>query len=116
MEESLNLQAKKRALRLLERMDRTEVQLRERLRRDEYPEDVIEEAITYVKQFHYIDDYRFACNYVRYRCQDKSKRLLALELSGKGVAKDLVEKALEEEYVADERAKIKKWIEKKYYN
>lgn len=117
LEEILIPRAKKRAMHLLEKMDRTETQLREKLRQNEYPECAIEEAIAYVKQYHYVDDLRYACNYIRYRSQSKSKRILALELSRKGVSKELIEQAMEQEYgEEDESAKILKWIEKKQYH
>ena len=54
--------AKKRAMHLLEKMDRTEQELRRKLLESEYPEDLTEEAIAYVKSFHYIDDARYADN------------------------------------------------------
>lgn len=108
--------AKKRAMHLLEKMDRTETQLREKLRQNEYPECAIEEAIAYVKKYRYVDDLRYACNYIRYRSQSKSKRILVLELSRKGVSKKQIEQAMEQECaVEDESAKILKWIEKKQY-
>ena len=117
MDETLSRQAKKRAMYLLEKMDRTEAQLREKLRQDQYEEEVIEEAIAYVKSFHYIDDFRYACNYIRYRSQSKSRRILALELSRKGVSGELVEQALDTEYPEeDETVKIRRWVEKKHYD
>lgn len=42
-------QAKLKALRLLERMDRTEAQLREKLLQAEFDSEMVEKAIAYVK-------------------------------------------------------------------
>ena len=109
--------ARKRTMYLLEKMDRTEAQLREKLRQGRYPEDIIENAIAYVKGFHYVDDLRYAESYVRCYSQSKSRRLLCQELVGKGVPRDLIEQALEEEYeTEDESAKIVRWLEKKHYS
>lgn len=109
--------ARKRTMYLLEKMDRTEAQLREKLRQGRYPEDIIENAIAYVKGFHYVDDLRYAESYVRCYSQSKSRRLLYQELVGKGVPRDLIEQALEEEYeTEDESAKIVRWLEKKHYS
>ncbi len=109
--------AKKRALHLLEKMDRTESQLQEKLRQNEYPPEAIEAAIEYVKGYHYIDDLRYAENYIHYRCRDKSRRQLALELSRKGVARECIGQALEEAYGEEEEApKILRWLEKKHYD
>ena len=42
--------AKKRAMHLLEKMDRTERNLREKLRLNGYPEKLIDDAVEYVKR------------------------------------------------------------------
>lgn len=115
-EEILVKRARKRTMHLLERMDRTEAQLREKLRLGYYPEDVIEDAIAYVKSYHYVDDLRYAQNYVRARKEQKSQRKLQMELLAKGVPKQMAQQALEEEYQQEnERELILKWIEKKQY-
>ena len=109
--------AKKRALYLIEKKDRTEMELREKLNQNEYPQEVIEAAVNYVKRFHYIDDLRYACNYIRYRSETKSIRQIVMELYKKGISKDCVERAfeLEEQDDEDESSKIKKWLDKKKY-
>ena len=61
--EILIKRARKRLLYLLQRADQTEKQLRDRLARDGYPEDVADDAIAYVESYHYIDDFRYACTY-----------------------------------------------------
>lgn len=109
--------ARKRAMHLLEQMDRTEAQLREKLARSEYPQAAVEAAVAYVKGFHYIDDYRYACSYIRYRCDSRSSRQLAMELARRGVPRQVVEEAMEAEYSCeDEGEKIKRWMEKKHYD
>lgn len=114
--EILIKRARKRTMHLLERMDRTEAQLRDKLRQGYYPDDVIEDAITYVKSYHYVDDLRYAQNYVRSHKEQKSQRKLQMELLSKGVPKQMITEALEEEYQQEnERELILKWIEKKQY-
>lgn len=49
----------KSALRLLSLKDRTEAELREKLRRKGFKEKDIEETIQYLKQKGFIDDYKF---------------------------------------------------------
>lgn len=112
----IHIRAKKRALHLLERMDRTEQQLREKLMASDYPEEVVEEAIAYVKSFHYIDDQRYAENFTRYSKERFSKRQIKQKLMTKGVAKDTIEVAIEEEYDADETEHIRKLLEKKHFD
>ena len=48
-----SLEAKKKAMSLLKYMDRTEWQLRDKLSLKGFSEGAIEEAIEYVKSFHY---------------------------------------------------------------
>ena len=97
-------------------MDRTEHQLREKLMASEYPEEVIEEAIAYVKSFHYIDDKRYAENYTRYRKENLSRQQIKQKLMQKGVARETIELAIEEEYDTDETVHIRRLLEKKHYN
>ncbi len=107
--------AKKRALYLLEKMDRTENQLREKLAASEYPRECIDEAIAYVYKFHYLDDLRYARNYIRTGQERLSRQQLKQKLMGKGVSSYDIEQALEEEYVGDESAQICKLLQKKHY-
>lgn len=112
----VRIRAKKRALHLLERMDRTEHQLREKLRASEYPEDVIEEAIAYVKSFRYLDDERYAETFTRYRKERMSRQKIKQKLMLKGVSKDIISNAIEEEYDVDETIHIRSILEKKHFS
>lgn len=67
MRELLPVRAKKKALHLLERMDRTEQQLYRKLADGGYPDQVAKEAVDYVKSYHYIDDVRYARSYIESR-------------------------------------------------
>ncbi|MDD3221482.1 MAG: regulatory protein RecX [Clostridia bacterium] len=87
--------AKFRALNLLKMRDRSRQELRQRLKQDGYPEIVIQKTIEYIDGYHYLDDVRFAKNYVDYRGKRKSRRELEYELSGKGI--DLRSMSLEGE-------------------
>ncbi len=104
--------AKQKAMAILKYMDRTEQELRQKLKQAEYTESITESAIEYVKMFHYLDDKRFAANYIRYKKDTKSKRQLQTELMQKGIRKEFIEQAFEEEY-DDEDLAIQKAIAKK---
>ena len=56
--EIVGKRAKKRAMHILEQMDRTEHQLREKLAKGEYPQECIDSAVEYVKKYRYLDDER----------------------------------------------------------
>ena len=108
--------AKHRALYLLERMDRTEYELRQKLKQD-YEADVVDEAIEYVKQYHYIDDERYARNYIVSKSQVKSRRQIEQELLlKKGISKDIILDAFSQADVQDELFLIRRWMEKKKLN
>ena len=76
-------EARKKALRLLEHMDRTEKGLTDRLLRAGFSEELAEDAVSYVKDYGYINDRRYALNYIMYRIHDKSRQKIFQELSGK---------------------------------
>lgn len=111
----LGKRATRRAMHLLEQMERTEHQLREKLARGDYPEACIEEAVSYVKRFHYLDDLRYACSYVRCHQEKLSRQNLAAKLAQKGVKRELIEQAIEEEYEADETSQIRRLLAKRQF-
>lgn len=105
--------AKHRALHILERSDRTEQELRSRLEKN-YVEEAVEEAIAYVKEYHYIDDKRYAVNYLSSRGRVKSRRQVEQELLyKKGISREVLEEARLEAEPQDEREQIRRWMEKK---
>ena len=109
--------AKKRAMHLLEKMDRTEQQLRKKLLESEYPEDLAEEAIAYVKRFHYVDDARYADSYVRLKGAAKSRGKLLAELQNKGIDRELACRVLSEyEDERDEQQMILELMRKRNYD
>ena len=97
-EKILLKRAKKRAMHLLEDMDRSEVGLREKLKAGLYPEDLIEAAVTYVKSFGYLNDVRYAENFILARKSTKSKREILALLNRKGICSADIEKAFESCY------------------
>lgn len=115
LDEVVTKRAKKRAMYLLERMDRTESQLREKLKLGGYPEESIDAAIAYVKKFHYLDDYRYACTFVRYSQEKMSRQQMRMKLGQKGISRELIESALNEEYRADEQEQIFRLLQKRHF-
>ena len=58
MKNTLGKRAKKRTMHLLEQMDRTEYQLRDKLAQGGYPAECIDDAVAYVKEYHYLDIFK----------------------------------------------------------
>lgn len=102
---------------MLERMDRTEEQLREKLLGTKFEEEIVEQAIAYVKSYGYLDDERYVRNYISYRQSCKSRRQLINELKfKKGVSSEIIEKVCEELEENDEKELIRKYLQKKQYS
>ena len=99
--EVLNKRAKLRAMHLLTAMPRTEQQLREKLALNEYPSDVIEVAVSYVKSFGYINDEAYVRNFIISKQSAKSKREIQMLLGQKGLRGDMVDQIMEEMYAEE---------------
>ena len=105
--------ARHRALHILERCDRTEQELRDKLEMN-YRTEAVEDAIAYVKRYHYLDDMRYAVNYLNSRGRVKSRRQVEQELLyKKGISREVLEEARQEADPQDEREQIRRWMEKK---
>ncbi len=116
MEKLLPKKVCQRAMYFLLKMDRTEFQLRKKLRDSLFPEFLVDYAIDYVKSFHYIDDVRYAVSYIDYRKDSRSRLQLTSELRGKGVSREDIEKAFEQADVPDEEEQIRYWQQKRRYH
>lgn len=112
IENTVLRRVKQKAMAILKYMDRSEQELRQKLKQADYTETIIEAAIEYVKKFHYLDDERYAMNYIRFKKNTKSKRQLQTELSQKGIRKEYIDLAFQEEY-DDEELAIQKAVSKK---
>ncbi len=108
--------AKKRAMHLLEKMDRTKADIRSKLRRNGYPDEAINAAIEYIESYNYLNDERYAYMYVRNYCNSRSRNRIMQDLYRKGVDKDTINDAIESEYSVDEEELIKMYIIKRGYN
>ena len=109
--------ATRKAMRLLEHMDRTEKGLRDKLRQSGFSPDAVDTALAYVQSYGYIDDSRYARTYIAYRMDSKSRQKIIQELIGKGVDKETAVAAWEEEAALnspDERTLLIRTVEKKY--
>lgn len=110
-------QAKLKALSLLTDMDRTEAQLRQKLKQKSYEDDVVEKAIDYVKSFGYIDDAKYAQRFVENRKKLKSKQEISALLSQKGVSREYIAEAFEMCYSPEDAVEaIRHLAEKKHYS
>lgn len=94
MEEEV-LRAKKKAMALLLHNDRTEWQLRDKLTRSGFSEEAVDEAVEYVRSFHYIDDERYAVRFVEIYHETRSIKRLRQDLYKRHVSDEYIETAIE---------------------
>lgn len=119
LSEILPKRAKLRSMNLLKSRTYTEHQLREKLKQGFYPEPVIDEAVEYVKSFHYIDDRRYVKDYIVYYSESRSRGRIVQDLIKKGIRRELINDVYDgdlEEELPEESALIEKWIRKKGYD
>jgi regulatory protein len=69
-----------------------------------------------VASYHYIDDERLACAYIRYYQDSRSRMRIVQDLLKKGISKDTIEACMEAEYTTDETDMIRTLLEKKHYD
>lgn len=120
MHETIYPRAKKRGMNLLKSMDRTEADVRRKLSEGGYPADAVDVAVDYLKSYHYIDDSRYASEYIRFKSSSMSRKQIIAKLTEKGVSKAVIGASYDayEEENGDsasnsERELIKKLINKR---
>lgn len=98
----LTKRAKIRAMALLKSHDYTEGRLREKLQANGYPKCCIDETVAYIYSYGYIDDRRFADNYIISRSSSKSRRVIETSLLKLGVSADIIKEACDEFYCEED--------------
>ena len=120
MDKLLSKRVKLRAMNLLQKRSYTREGLRRKLEEGKYPEQVINEALDYVASYRYIDDDRYAEEYIRCYCENRSKRRIMQDLYAKGVNKEVAEAAwVRYEMLnqpVDEKMQIMDLLRKKKYD
>lgn len=110
-EEILLKRARDRALYLLQSQGRTQTEMIKKLKDDGYSQSVTERVLSFLQEYHFIDDNAYTENYIHVNKGRKSKRQITYELQQKGVDRDQIRQMLEENPVDEEetvRALLKK--------
>lgn len=112
--------AKRRGMALLKSRPYTEKQMCDKLRQGYYPESVISQALLYLESYGYLDDARYALDYIDYHKEAKSRRRLEQDLIRKGIEKPVIAEALTaweaQGNKVEETDQIARWIRKKAYD
>jgi regulatory protein len=91
--EVLMKRTKLRAMNLLKSRAYTEKKLRDKLHMGQYPEVCIEEAISYVKSYGYVNDVQYASDYLFYHGGRLNKQQVFLKLREKGISDEIIQNA-----------------------
>lgn len=100
----LQKRSRERALHLLERKNYTQKEIREKLKKSLYPEDIIADTLEFLQKYQYLDDLQFALDYIDYHSRKKSISVIKQNLFLKGIDRDTIEQALSERTIDVEQA------------
>lgn len=114
LKEVLFKRARERCLYLLKARDRTEQEIRRKLKKGWYPQEAIENAVEFLKEYRFVDDEKYCRGYIRAYGGKKSRKQLEFELRNKGLSRETIADFMEENPV-DEESQILKYLRKKGY-
>ena len=75
-----------RGMNLLKNKDYTRAEFIKKLKDGYYPDKAVDAALEYIDRYGYIDDDRYARNYVAFKAPVKSRRIIEQKLKEKGVS------------------------------
>lgn len=117
LQEVVYKEAKAYVNRILMSTDKTTLELRDGMRRKEFPEEIIEKTIDLCREHRLIDDVRYAEQYVHSYLDRKSMRLIRMELQRKGISESIIDTVVEKIDTDDpERTAILRLLRKKWPN
>ena len=120
MNKVLPKRAKLRAMNLLKNREYPSKQLYDKLKEGCYPEQIIDEALNYVASYHYIDDLRYAEDYITDHETTRSRRRIEQDLMDRGINRDVLQKAWQQWEqkggVQDEETMIRQLLKKRHYD
>lgn len=93
LKETLIPRAKRYAMNLLIKSDKTETELLRKLKSAGYGEEAGKAALEYVKSFHYIDELRTAESYIRTKMDYASEKEIRYKLEEKGINSETIDMA-----------------------
>lgn len=98
---------------LLASKDYTIKEIEGKLRKAQYPDVVIEQVVSYGVEKHYLDDLRYAEDYVRTHKDGKSVRQLIYKLQEKGIPSSVLNELEAEDDRENLLPKVRRYYEKK---
>lgn len=114
LEEVLFKRGKERALYLLKDRDRTEYEIRKKLKEGFYPGQVIERIIDFMKEYRFVDDPDYGRRYIETYGNRRSRKRLEFDLQQKGIKQEQIRTLLEDSQVCED-SQIQDFLRKKGY-
>lgn len=118
--ELLPKRALSRSLKIITGRDMTEWMLMKKLEEDGYPDEIITNVISRLRNERLLDDTRFIRGFIEAKSLKKSKRDIMIALSAKGIdvhtAEQIFDEMSEEGEVSDECDLIRKLLIKRHYD
>lgn len=90
------LKGKDYALRIIEKTYKTEKQIRDKLYKKEYGDTEVERIIDFLKQYKFIDDYRYMKMFINDNIKKYGKNKIKYDLIKRGVEEELINKQLDD--------------------
>lgn len=106
IEAILKKRATVRAMNLLKDKDYARKELIQKLEKFYYSKKAIEAALSYIDSYHYLDDARYANNYLAAKAESKSRRQIEQFLKLKGIDDSIIDEAMESYYGQNEDAEL----------
>ena len=120
IKETLPKRALARSLKIITGRDMTEGMIKDKLKEDLYPEDIIDSVIEKLKNERLINDDRFIRGFIEGKSSKKSKRdimaALALKRVNMNQAERIYDELSSEGSLSDEKELIIKLLEKRHYD
>ena len=82
---------------LLSQRDYTCMRLRDKLLAGGFEEEIVEMTLKDLKEAHYLDDERYARNFIQAHWEDRSRTRIRMDLENRGVPYDIASRVLGEE-------------------
>ena len=101
-EESI-IRCKNSALKTIERNFKTEKEVIEKLREKGYGENAINKSIEFLKEYNFINDINYTKAYIKDKLNSFGSQKIKYNLIQKGIAKEIVEEALDDSNKDNER-------------
>ncbi len=112
--EYLSKRAVNKAVASLKFSEKSEYDIRLKLKELYYDEEIIDAVISKMKSYGYIDDKRYALGYIRKYISKKGRKSILYELTEKRISPDVIEEIFDEEELPDEKMAVSDMLDRRF--